>query len=142
MMDPRPRIVTEPGDSSNFRNHRMTTMTLNDIRALIRDVPDFPKPGIIYKDITPLLADPNGLAATADYMVAAVAELEVDGILAVESRGFIFGAVLAQKLGCQCTLSESEASYPVKPLAFDSNWNTGSITWKSIRTLSSRVAAI
>ena len=52
-------------------------MTLNDIRALIRDVPDFPKPGILYKDITPLLADPNGLAATADYMVAAVEELEL-----------------------------------------------------------------
>lgn len=87
-------------------------MTLNDIRALIRDVPDFPKPGIVYKDITPLLADPDGLAATADYMVAAVAELEVDGILAVESRGFIFGAILAEKLELPMHLVRKRGKLP------------------------------
>jgi len=87
-------------------------MTLNDIKALIRDVPDFPKPGIVYKDITPLLADPDGLAATVDYMVAAVAELEVDGILAVESRGFIFGAILAQKLELPMHLVRKRGKLP------------------------------
>ena len=74
------------------------TMTLDEIKSLIRDVPDFPKPGIVFKDITPLLSHPDGLVATVEYLAARVADIDADGILAIESRGFIFGAALAQKL--------------------------------------------
>jgi len=73
-------------------------MTLDEIKALIRDVPDFPKPGIVFKDITPLLSNPRGLFATVGYLASRVANLNVEGILAIESRGFIFGAALAQRL--------------------------------------------
>ena len=64
----------------------------------IRDVPDFPKPGIIFKDITPMLADGAAFAAVISEMAAFVGS-DVDAIVGVESRGFIFGAALAHKLG-------------------------------------------
>ncbi|EAU55547.1 adenine phosphoribosyltransferase [Mariprofundus ferrooxydans] len=64
----------------------------------IRDVPDFPKPGIVFKDITPLLANGEAFAATIAEMAALVGS-DVDAIVGIESRGFIFGAALAQKLG-------------------------------------------
>lgn len=72
-------------------------MSPDDIKALIRDVPDFPKPGIVFKDITPLLADTATFAAITDYLADAAAALAPDGILAIESRGFIFGAALADR---------------------------------------------
>lgn len=65
---------------------------------LIRDIPDFPKPGIVFKDITPLLADGEAFSAVIDAMAACVGE-DVDAIVGIESRGFIFGAALAQRLG-------------------------------------------
>jgi adenine phosphoribosyltransferase len=72
---------------------------VTDLRALIRDIPDFPKDGIVFKDITPLLLDPDGL----DHAVAQLAEwarpLEIDLVLAAEARGFILGAALARELG-------------------------------------------
>lgn len=69
------------------------------IRRLIRDVPDFPKPGIVYKDITPLLADPVGLATALDLLEQAHARQALDAVVGIESRGFIFGAALAGRLG-------------------------------------------
>lgn len=65
---------------------------------LIRDVPDFPKPGIVFKDITPMLADGDAFAAVIKQMAERVPE-GVDAIVGIESRGFIFGAALACELG-------------------------------------------
>lgn len=65
---------------------------------LIRDVPDFPRPGIVYKDISPLLQSPTGFAAAIEAMVA-VSPTEVDLVLGMEARGFIFGAPIALALG-------------------------------------------
>jgi adenine phosphoribosyltransferase len=70
-----------------------------DIKALIREIPDFPKPGINFKDITTLLRDPEGLQYTIDLMAEKCASLEADFVIGMESRGFIFGAPLACKLG-------------------------------------------
>jgi adenine phosphoribosyltransferase len=70
-----------------------------DIKALIRDIPDFPKPGILFKDITTLLKDPAGLKYTLDELAAACAPLQPDYIVGMESRGFIFAAPLAYQLG-------------------------------------------
>ncbi len=64
----------------------------------IRDIPDFPKPGIVFKDITPLLADGDAFAASVSELSRFVAE-DVDAIVGIEARGFIFGAALAQQLG-------------------------------------------
>ncbi len=70
-----------------------------DLKALIRDIPDFPKPGILFRDITTLLRDPAGLQYTIDTMATQVCDLEPQYIVGMESRGFIFGAALAYKLG-------------------------------------------
>ena len=72
---------------------------MNDLKKLIREVPDFPKPGILFYDITTLLKDPDGLRDVNDALKAAVAGIEFDIVAGIESRGFIFGPVLARELG-------------------------------------------
>ncbi len=70
-----------------------------DIKALIRDIPDFPKPGIMFRDITTLLRDAEGLAYTIDTLAEKCGPLAPDYVVGMESRGFIFGVPLALKLG-------------------------------------------
>lgn len=75
-------------------------MTSNaDIEVLIRDVPDFPKPGIVFKDITPLLADPAGLQAAIQAMTEPFRSVGVTKVAAAEARGFLFGVAMAIELG-------------------------------------------
>jgi adenine phosphoribosyltransferase len=69
------------------------------LKAAIRDVPDFPKPGIVFKDITTLLQDPALLRQALDLMTAMCGDLPVDKVVAIESRGFIIGGALADRLG-------------------------------------------
>ncbi|MBA4285619.1 MAG: adenine phosphoribosyltransferase [Xanthomonadaceae bacterium] len=69
------------------------------LTSLIRDVPDFPKPGIVFKDITPLLEDAAGFRACIEALAARVSPHRPDALVAIESRGFIFGAPLALHLG-------------------------------------------
>ncbi len=77
----------------------MTAPMAIDIRDWIRDIPDFPKPGILFKDITPLLSHPEAFRASIDRLAEAFAEQSIDTIAAAEARGFIFGAPLALRLG-------------------------------------------
>lgn len=70
-----------------------------DLNDYIRDVPDFPKPGIVFKDITPLLADTKALGYAIETMRAAIAPHRVDKIAGIESRGFLFGVPIARDLG-------------------------------------------
>jgi adenine phosphoribosyltransferase len=77
----------------------MTDPRLAAIRAAIRDVPDFPKPGIVFKDITPLLGDAAKFRQTMDLMAEMCRDLKADQVVAIESRGFIFGGALADRLG-------------------------------------------
>jgi adenine phosphoribosyltransferase len=70
-----------------------------DLRPLIRDVPDFPQPGILFRDITPLLHTPEAFRYVIDRFAEHYANVKLDAIVAIESRGFIFGAPLAAKLG-------------------------------------------
>ncbi|MGK2932326.1 MAG: adenine phosphoribosyltransferase [Solirubrobacterales bacterium] len=69
-----------------------------DLRGLIRDVPDFPVDGILFRDITPLLLDPAASREVTDRLAGFAESLEVDFVVAAEARGFIFGGSLAQKL--------------------------------------------
>jgi adenine phosphoribosyltransferase len=69
------------------------------LRAAIRDVPDFPKPGVVFKDITTLLRDPLLLRRSLDLMTVLCGDLAVDKVVAIESRGFILGGALADRLG-------------------------------------------
>jgi len=70
-----------------------------DLRRFIRDIPDWPKKGILFRDITPLLASPSAFSAAVESLCCAFENEEVDYVAAVEARGFIFGAAVAQRLG-------------------------------------------
>lgn len=72
---------------------------LSDWQHLIRDVPDFPKPGIAFKDITPLLANPDGFRAMLRVLAQPWRDTELEAVIGIESRGFILGAALAAELG-------------------------------------------
>jgi adenine phosphoribosyltransferase len=69
------------------------------VRRIIRNVPDFPKPGVVFKDITPLLADPLLFRGVTDAIATLFGGEKISHVVAVESRGFIFGAPVAQALG-------------------------------------------
>lgn len=72
---------------------------MDHILSLIRDVPDFPKPGIIFKDITPVLADPAAFEEVVGAMERSLEDAKIDKVVGIEARGFIFGAALAQRIG-------------------------------------------
>ncbi len=74
-------------------------MTADELRSRIRSIPDFPKPGIMFRDITTLLSDPAALRAAVQAMAEPVRQLPIDFVVATEARGFIFGAPLALELG-------------------------------------------
>jgi len=69
------------------------------IKHLVRDIPDYPKPGIVFKDITPLLADAGAFIAATDAMAAPFVGHRISHVVAIESRGFILGGPVAQRLG-------------------------------------------
>jgi adenine phosphoribosyltransferase len=69
-----------------------------DLKSLIRDIPDFPKPGILFRDITTLLGNPDGFRYSIDAMAERFSHTQVDYVVGMESRGFLFGAPLAYKL--------------------------------------------
>jgi adenine phosphoribosyltransferase len=75
------------------------TLLTQRLKEAIRDIPDFPKPGIMFKDITPVLADPELFRWTTQAIAAPFASAEVSYVVGVESRGFILGAPVAQELG-------------------------------------------
>ncbi len=70
-----------------------------DLKALIREVPDFPQPGVLFRDITPLLQDPDAYRYTVDELTRLLGGLAPDAVVGVESRGFVFGAPVAYHLG-------------------------------------------
>ena len=72
----------------------------SDLRARIVEIPDFPKPGILFRDLLPLLADPAAHAEVIRRLVAFAAPLEPDVVVGAEARGFLFGPTLARELGC------------------------------------------
>jgi adenine phosphoribosyltransferase len=71
----------------------------DQLKQFIREIPDFPKPGILFRDITPVLADRDALRASVEHLAAPFRECDVDLVLGIESRGFIFGALVALELG-------------------------------------------
>ena len=88
---------------------------LASIRATVRDVPDFPQPGILFKDITPVLADGTLLHAAIDGMAELIgSDKKVDKVVGIDARGFIFGAMLAQRLGCGFIPARKRGKLPWK----------------------------
>jgi adenine phosphoribosyltransferase len=71
----------------------------DDLRAYVRDIPDFPAPGIMFRDVTPLLGDPLAFQHALNCLETEAAQIEPSHILGIESRGFLFGAPLADRMG-------------------------------------------
>jgi adenine phosphoribosyltransferase len=90
-----------------------------DVRASIRDVPDFPKPGIIFKDITPLLANAPLFQRVTDAMAAGFAGRGITHVVAIESRGFILGAPVAQRLGASFVPVRKPGKLPYKTASIE-----------------------
>jgi adenine phosphoribosyltransferase len=86
--------------------------SIDDLKAKIRDVPDFPKPGIVFKDIMPLLADPATLQGAVDHLAAWAEPREPDIVLGAEARGFITGGALACRLGCGFAAARKPGKLP------------------------------
>src|SRR5690349_663391 len=91
------------------------------IKALIRTIPDFPKPGIQFRDVSTLFNDPRGLALTARLLAAPYAGKRIDKVVAVESRGFIVGAPLARDLAAGFVMARKAGKLPgeVEECAYD-----------------------
>ena len=77
----------------------MGSETVERLRAAVRDVPDFPKKGIVFKDITPVLSDPELFRASIDLFLERCRGREIDKIVGIDARGFIFGSAVAYELG-------------------------------------------
>lgn len=89
-------------------------MRKNELKTYIRDIPDFPKPGIIFKDITPLLNNPLALKKAINLLVNNFKGEKIDHVVAVEARGFIFGSIVAQKLGAGFVPVRKKGKLPFK----------------------------
>ena len=94
-------------------------MTREKIVSLIRNVPDFPKKGILFKDITPLLANPEAFKAVIDDFIVLCKNKGITKIVALESRGFIFGAPLAYALGVGFVPIRKRGKLPYKKLSIE-----------------------
>jgi adenine phosphoribosyltransferase len=87
------------------------------LKKLIRDIPDFPKPGILFRDITPLLADPSGLALSVELMANPFRGKNIDLVVGAESRGFIFGTAVACCLSAGFSLVRKRGKLPHKKVS-------------------------
>ena len=101
-------------------------MDIQAIESLIRDVPDFPKPGILFKDITPLLGDAKGLRACAELLATHVRETGAEELVGIESRGFIFGAAISAVAEIPLQLIRKPGKLPHTKVGLDYDLEYGS----------------
>lgn len=99
-----------------------------ELTDYIRDVPDFPKPGILFRDITPLLGSPEAFSEVIDRLADRYQSQKVDAIVAVESRGFIFGAPLAIRLGASFVPVRKPGKLPYETIRHSYDLEYGSDT--------------
>jgi adenine phosphoribosyltransferase len=100
-----------------------------DLASKIRDIPDFPKPGIVFKDIMPLLADPEALRDAVEQLAAYARPREPDLVLGAEARGFILGGALAYELGCGFVAARKPGKLPWDTVSaeYDLEYGTDSL---------------
>lgn len=101
-------------------------LSVDQLKAIIRDVPDFPRPGILFKDITPLVAHPAGFGTTVELLAKRAQEVGADGLVAIESRGFIFGAAIAARLGLPLQLARKAGKLPYRTVGMSYDLEYGS----------------
>ena len=98
------------------------------IRSNIRDIPDFPKPGIVFKDITPLLSNPRAFSACLSLLHEGVESVDADIVVGLESRGFIFGAALSAKLEKPFVPARKPGKLPYKKVSVEYQLEYGTDT--------------
>jgi len=100
-----------------------------ELEKYIRSIPDWPKEGILFRDITPLLADPKAFAAAVDALCAGFTTKSVEYVAAVEARGFIFGAAVAKKLGVGFVPIRKKGKLPFKTesVSYDLEYGTDTL---------------
>ena len=91
-------------------------MQIKDIETIIRDIPDFPEKGIIFKDITPVLKNPEAFKTVINMMCEPYRNKQINGIAGIESRGFIFGSAMALELGCSFIPIRKKGKLPYKTI--------------------------
>ncbi len=101
-------------------------MSIEQFVPLLRDVPDFPKPGILFKDITPLLQHGPALRAVVDDLLAATKDLHADIIVGVESRGFLFAAPMAYAAGVGVAIVRKPGKLPAQKIRLEYGLEYGS----------------
>ena len=106
----------------------MTVRSSDDLRAKIREVPDFPKPGILFYDITTLLKDPEAFREVVDRMADQVGGKQIDIVVGMESRGFIFSAPLAYKIGAGFVPVRKLGKLPAETIEVEYQLEYGSAT--------------
>jgi len=99
-----------------------------DLKDYIRDIPDFPKPGILFRDITPLLASPEAFREAVKQLADKYREYEIDALIAAEARGFIFAAPLALELNCSFVPVRKPGKLPFQTHSFDYELEYGTDT--------------
>lgn len=102
---------------------------MEELKSIIRDIPDFPKKGIIFKDITTLLSDGRNYHRMVDLIAHRYVGMDIDQIVGVEARGFILGAALAYKLGAGVTLVRKPGKLPSKTrkVTYDLEYGTDTL---------------
>ncbi len=106
----------------------MATETVN-LESYIRSIPDWPKEGILFRDITPLLGDARALTAAIEALTAGFEDLKVDYVAAVEARGFIFGTAVAERLGAGFVpiRKKDKLPYRTESLSYDLEYGTDTL---------------
>jgi len=104
-------------------------MTTDQLKALVRDVPDFPRDGIVFKDLMPLIGDPAAFHATIEHLADWARPRTPDVILGAEARGFIFGGALAYALGCGFVPARKPGKLPWETVSesYDLEYGTDSL---------------
>jgi adenine phosphoribosyltransferase len=97
-----------------------------DLSRYVRDVPDFPKPGVVFRDLTPMLADAHAFAAAIDALVEPFRTAGVERVVGIEARGFIFGAAAAHALGAGFVPMRKPRKLPAKTIGVDYELEYGS----------------
>ena len=114
---------------------------LDNLKTLVRTIPDYPKPGIMFRDVTTLLADAQGFKATIARLSEPYATEPVDAIVAIEARGFILGGAVADRLAADLFLSEKKENFPIRPSLRIIHLTMGPTLLKSMKMQSNRANA-
>jgi adenine phosphoribosyltransferase len=104
----------------------MAPTTTQRLRSLIRDIPDFPERGIVFKDITPLMADPDALALAVEQLARLAEPLRADCVIAAEARGFLLGPALALRLKAGFVLARKPGKLPYETVRAEYRLEYGS----------------